>query len=496
MCVYGGSIRLDSLHQTEAKEVEILKYLDHYNDQWIQSEDIARKLSYGKATVQKNVRNIQSRLKELSIDGISLESSPSKGILFSRYPEVSLHRVIENIYKHSFNFSLINSIFHETISSLHLFSIDHYFSIASVKRAISVLNKILRKSNICIKLNQFVGDEYSIRSFLFKYYWEIFKGMSWPFKSIDKEKIISFLNHFNEESGLFHTIISQEQICYFFAVSRIRWLKGHAVTFDKEIHDFASSHSRYDEFEKLWQLHFPFNQLPLEEKHYCFYILYSFSFDVGRLSEDRVNEVCKIFSESTTVSTYLTLSVIQRFSSFFSIKISPTDKIDLVMLHHKAHLLRCTNCLAPSSGYLSELKNDFPYFCDVIYHQTELFLGVNSDVIFDKNIILEGYTLFLYDIIDFGVFAKEVKVAIMFSGGSLNEKKLAKQLQIKYSDKMIFDFVSSNEEHDVLITDTPMFLDSSKKRIYIEGTFLSDIDYQFLEETFDELENQPLFVTK
>lgn len=476
---------MNKIHQTEAKEVEILKYLDRLNNKWVQSEEIANKILISKTSVQKIVKNIKSRILDLGRPEISIEVSTNKGVKFSRNPCFPLHKMVSEIYSCSFTYKLIDGIFNETISSLNLFSLKQYFSVASIRRKIANINEALASDEIYIRQNQFIGDEYSIRSFLFKYYWEISKGIIWPFEQINRNQLFHFLDDYQKISGITYSVISKEQICYFFGISRIRSVKGHVISSDSEIQQFALSNPNFSGFRRSMDEYFPVSKFTEDEYYYFFYILHSFSFDTNAMNVEGMNAAWKDLSISKTVSFDLATRMMDEFDENLSCDIKVEDKIHLLLIHHEAHLLRCTNLSVSSNDYFSDLRNNFPNFYKIIYEQITKILSGFSDVKFDRKIILEGYTLFLYDTIDLRSFVKKIKIALHFSKGSLNEKKTAKKLQIRYYDKWMFEFVSYGDEHDLLITDTQLVFKSSKMRFYLEESFLTEKDYQFLEEIFE-----------
>lgn len=476
---------MNKIHQTEAKEVEILKYLDRLNDQWIQSDEIANNVLISKTSVQKIIKVIKARITKLDTKKMSIEVSTNKGVKFSRDPSFPLHRIICEIYSKSFTYELINNLFHETIVSLNLFSLEQYFSVASIRRKIVNLNEVLSDEGISIRQNQFLGDEFSIRSFLFKYYWEIFKGIVWPFGQINKGRLLSFLDEFQNVSGIQYSVISKEQVCYFFAISRIRFVKGHVITNDSEMQQFALTNPYFASFRRLIDECFTASKFTEEEYYYYFYILHSLSFDTGKMSSEEIKAVWSNLSISKTVAYDLTTKMLKRFEENLLCKIEISDKVDLLLIHHEAHLLRCSSLLIPHNDDFSDLRGNFSNFYKSIYDQVSKVLSVFSDVQFDKEIILEGYTLFLYDTMDFRNIGKKIKIAILFSKGKLNEKKMAKKLQIRYYDKWIFEFVSYDADHDLLITDTQLCFKSSKKRFYLEESLLTEKDYRFLEKIFE-----------
>lgn len=485
---------MEYLFSNEYDRISVLKYLDCNNKKWIQSERIAAEVKLSKSSVSKTVTAIKDLIHSLNLEGVVIDSGTNKGIYFERNRRVPLHILIENIYTESLSFIIIDALLNEKIRSLNQFAMDNYISIASLRRKIQALNDILKEKDIAIKRNRLVGNEYNVRAFLFGFYWEIFRGTNWPFPSTMKKNFEAQANYIEPQLKLWINESSKEQIYYFLSISEIRELKGHSVKEtvekDEEVKGLSISNPLYLKQKEIKTATNRFKIFPEEVYQYVYYVINSFSLDYRKCMTENIQNLWNIFKEQNTISVKIAEKTLSTYNSHTGSKLTEEEFIEnvlsLCMIHHKAHILS-DNSFYRNADSLKEIKRFFPNLYAAIEATIDERLSEYPDVKYNKMIIMEEYALMIYDSINLGLYSYEINVALNMSGGFRSEKKLEDQLLKRFGDRLSLKFVSPNEKHDILITDTQVIFGESNSPVYIEENRLTDADLDYLKELFEKL---------
>lgn len=485
---------MENLYSNEYQQVLVLKYLDYHNKMWIQTDKISSEIGISKSAVKKMVILLKDLIEDMNLTEVELLSSTNKGIYFERSRCIPLHIMIEKIYTGSLTFKVIDSLLNEKIRSADQFAMDNYISVASIKRKIFQLNKILNQNGIYIKRNKIVGDEYNIRAFLFEFYWEVFRGEKWPFHSIMKKNFEEQAAFLEPHLKLWITESSKEQIYYFLAITEIREAKKHSikneVLDDEEMRGLTQYNPIFERHKLIKNNMSRFNKYSEEVYQYIYYVVNSFSLDYRKSKAESLKKLWNRYKMQDTASVKIAERTLTHYNELTGNKLSKSEFVEnvlgLCMIHHKAHLLAEVRLFKKFES-LSEIKRLFPNMYAAIDSTIQERLDEFPEVKYNKLIIMEEYALLVYDSINLGLYTDDIKIAINMSAGFRSEKKLEGQLTKRFGDRMSLKFVSPNDDHDILITDTQVIIGSSDSSVYIEENRLTDADFDYLRDLFEKL---------
>jgi hypothetical protein len=475
------------IHKVEADEVKVLIILEKNANHWIQSADIASELSLGKSKIQKIIKMLQKRISEQFADEISIEVSTNKGILYIRSKPYSISEIIETIYVESLTYKLINSILHERLISMEKFSMDNFVSVASVRRLVSHINQVIADDNIAIKNNKFIGNEYNIRSFLFKYYWEIYKGGKWPFDVVSYDRLFEIASTISQGIEIYVSSTVQRQICYYLAISKTRNSKGYFLDANHEIDKLAHNNPIYEYAKEKWvDFYFLSSEYEVEiELRYYFYIISSFSIDFEKTNIDRVKNLLDVFRSQDTNSYHVTKYLLDDIIQTFKLDLSDDQLtflfVEVIMIHQQAHLLSASYSIGYKSNYITKLKENFPTLYGRLTFLVDEIICKISTCNFDKNILLDYYSLLHFNLVDKEFYADLITVGVELSNGHTIETIISKEINDRFCGKYSIMIVRATENPDVLITDARVGHYASEDIVYLLTSHLDEVDFNNIE---------------
>ena len=477
----------------EYDQIEVLKYLDYDNNKWVGIKQIATDLGLSMSAVSKSIVQIKEMIKKLAITEISIDTSTNKGVSFKRSRSYSLHKIIEEIYTESVTFKIIDSIFKGDFHSVEQFSIDMFISVASLKRRIQSLNKIFKNHGFQIKRYEIIGNEMTIRSFMFNFYWEIYRGKSWPFPFVNRVKYDKQSEVLEPKIELWNTNITRTQIYYFLAIGEYRDKRGFLiddiVSTDIDVLRLSEGNDLFENMVLLNKEHEVKRSFSKLSHRYRYYILNSFSLDYRKSTENGIQNLWQLYCKQNSNSVQIAKKTMEDYRKMSGDRLSEMDFqksiVDLVMIHHKAHLLS-KEVIFRRSDILDELRKYFPNIYTQIEQTIESHLEEFPDVNYNKEIIMEEYAMLIYNSINMGGYSQEIRIALNLSAGYQHEANLEKKLRERFKDKLNLVFVSSQDNHDVLITDGQMKFESSDHSVFIEENRLSEEDYSYINNLFED----------
>lgn len=475
---------MKSIHKNENQEVEIIKFLDRHSNKWVTTEEISETLNISRVTVNKLIKSIQIRI--LKNPHINIDVVQNKGIKFECVNSIYIVDIIQKIYSNSLVYKLITALMNENIVSLEQFAIQNFISLASIRRKISTINDILYDADIRIRNNKIIGNERNVRSFLFKYFWEIHKGTTWPFTNIDKEKLVLLTEEISEKLNIWCSQVSYEQIYYLLAISRLRFKKAHNIESESEIEVLIKNNSLYEESKKIWIEEFPYLYLPENELKYYFFIASSFSLNYVKTNKKELISLKNEYKKRNLFSYLITKRVFEQVEQIYSRdnleEKQPLLFLELLMYHNKAFLITSDILITSLDRqyFIGKMIQTYPEIFQRLVCTVNKIVEEYPKMKHSKNFLLETYSMFYFQALK-KLFLKTFKIFISLSAGRSVEKMIFQNVEQYFMDQFIVEEVKEESEADLCITDSEFTHYKKDKILYIIEPQLTDKDFDFLE---------------
>lgn len=479
---------MEAMHKSEKQEVDVLKYLDKHSRKWITTEEIAVNLDISRIIVAKLVKSIQDRAQD-NID-VNIEILKNKGIFFYATNSSYVAEIIQSIYKNSFTYKLITALFYENIVSLDQFAINHFMSLASVRRKISTINEILSEHNIVIKNNRIVGDEQNIRSVLFEYYWEIHRGIEWPFISIDKTNLVSLSDKVSNKLHIWCSKVSYEQIYYLLAIARLRYKKSHVIEQKQEFLDRVKNNDSFLEAKAVWLEEFPFLNIDESELQYYFFVISSFSLSYIRTDYKRLLSLKQQYEEQQTFSYIITKKLYSQIEDMYSLenleKKQPLIFLELVTHHNRAFTISSDILITTldKEYFVKKMQNNYPEIFIRLTKTINSFVKEFPQINQSKNYLLEVYSMFYFRSWR-KFFLRKIKIFVSITGGRSIEKMIVDDIKQYFEYRFIIEETACEKEADLCVTDSKFWHFKMSNILYIIEPRLTERDYSYIERILD-----------
>lgn len=123
-------------------------------------------------------------------DEIYLAYRDNTTIVYERALTFSFQRIYTAVYDGTLKLKLLNHFFYECYENLELFCQQEFISLSYGQKNLRYIRQELQKFDLGLdtKNSKFRGNERDIRSFLFYFYWSIYRGGDWPFQVVAKEQ--------------------------------------------------------------------------------------------------------------------------------------------------------------------------------------------------------------------------------------------------------------------------------------------------------------------
>ncbi|EME8125133.1 helix-turn-helix domain-containing protein [Enterococcus faecium] len=476
------------LHKAENQEVEVLKYLGKNSNRWVTSEEVGEQMGVSRVTVNKIIKSLQNKIgedKDIYIDIVQ-----NKGIFFNCFNSIHIADLIQKIYSNSLTFKLITALLNENIDSLDQFAYQNFISLASVRRKITYINEILKDSNIAIRNNRFVGDEQNIRGFLFKYYWEIFKGRYWPFNNVDKIKLIENSERVSKQLKIWCSQVSYEQIYYLLAISRIRVKKAHIIDYKKEFYYLVEDNDMFEICKKEWYKSFPQLYCPESELYYYFFVISSFSLNYVKTNVENLIVLKELYGEKDLFAFEITKYLFRRVERKFGLENLEKKHsllfLELVMCHSKAFIVPSEVLITSSDSfyYKEKMNQNYPEIYQNLNTTISELKFKFPQIRYSESFLLETYCMIYFQTLR-NFFFKKIRILVSVSAGRTIEKSILANISQYFKEKYLIEETFDEKKADICITDGQMKNIEKNKMFYIIDPNLESKDYLQIESILE-----------
>lgn len=477
------------IDESEIIEVKMLEVLEK-EAKWWTIEDIATQLELSKATIQKYLGNLRVRLESFSEEEIKIETSTSKGIYLYRHPSFNIQYVYTRILKELLIFSIFSNFLYSEHTSILKLSSENFVSVASLRRKYKVYNNYFKELDLSIKKDVFSGDERQMRWFFSEFYWQIFKGIEWPFRLIPEAFVESVIETFQKFFNMELIPEVKEEMKYWITINGIRHIKGYRVPEDEEIQKYTLHNPLFMPFMDVMKDIFP-NEAKNKDKRgmgemqYLFLLLSALPVMEKNIEYNQL--VNQAHQKGNTMMYRMTREWLALYEEIFgpleSEKVYSSVESKLLRIHSFSYLYHMGESFFFKKSYVDEIIEYHPRFfekMDLIHQALSKQYGMITK---NKTYLMENYALIAIEELSINQFERTVRLALSFSKGILYESVVQEKLLSYFSGKYKLEFVSYIEPKEILITDLPHVVGEGSYTTVSAQTQLTARDYENIEQT-------------
>ncbi|SPP27431.1 helix-turn-helix domain-containing protein [Brochothrix thermosphacta] len=206
--------------------LEMLFLLRDHKD-WITIEEITKATGYERRTIMKYTALLKKHTDNIPSQPIEIQVKNTKGIRCILKDRLGFNQFILEITESSLSIKILRSIFFNKGLNSIKFIQDNFISESTFKRTIEILRIQVDSFDIHIVKSGYYyyleGDEKQIRYYAYLAFWLAYQGSSWPFPSIEKQTLTTFLNQLLGNSFQSLQPIHQTKLHYMLAITYTRY---------------------------------------------------------------------------------------------------------------------------------------------------------------------------------------------------------------------------------------------------------------------------------
>lgn len=179
------------LQKNELRQLRLAEFLIE-KDGWVTFQELAEELGCSERVLKYDVNHFKETFFYFKIEsshyGIRLVFEQNKGF----------KNIYQSVFDSSYAFQLLELLFFEENYSINQLADRLYISSSSLYRLINQVNDVIIEYGFQIETNpcRLNGAENSIRYFYYKYFFEKYTILTWPYNEIDQPIVNDLLDFF------------------------------------------------------------------------------------------------------------------------------------------------------------------------------------------------------------------------------------------------------------------------------------------------------------
>lgn len=347
----------------------------------------ARVLKEDIAYFRKNTTDFDIRLTK---QGVLLKYAENKG----------LKNIYQKVLSQSTAYQLLETIFLSEGKTIAELKDLLFVSRSTLYRLINVINEHISQFDFQIQTNPCVilGDEKRIRSYFYRYFYEKYSFISWPFLAIDEEIMDKFLTFHLGMTQMNNDFAYYSKFKIITTVNLIRFKNKHyvdttdlVVDFEEALPDLTPYASLFKTFEKTFKIDYDLQAIM---QIFTSYVESDFSFNYDHLmqraaeDEEIAEEVAIIRETLDALSTENNIPIPNKEKMISAIR----NIIHLDYLEpHPSHILYDRD-----KHFVLGIKKAFPNFYASLYSAMKEFRKALGKPQTEDGIYFYMYTIFTY----------------------------------------------------------------------------------------------------
>ncbi|EKH7152556.1 helix-turn-helix domain-containing protein, partial [Enterococcus faecalis] len=376
-------------------------------------------------------------------------------------------------FKRTVQFRIIDALLTKKFQSIESLAIYLHISTPHLYKIIKKLNIILNKFEISISFrieprsSNFVSKkERNIRIFFCYYYWNIYKGIEWPFKKI-KEPFLS-----NFKGSEFFTYSQIQRFNYLISISKFRmYSRKQFVTLNEEAQKDLSPYKKVNDFGKVLNSDsFTISEEISESEKNFFNFLIRFYIADCDDSSQKISIASKFLDSSTPLTIY-TRQLLDHTLNTYKINILKEKwllsyyNLNTILLYQKYVGLDYTEWDRQRDGYantpsvnsaLKKVEKNFISYYESTFKDIQPPFSVTDETV-------KYIAQYLFYLVDSNLEIAPVKICIQYGRLFYLNNQIKHNINILFQSKNI-EYVDTPVNANLIISDS--YQGESQKATY------------------------------
>ncbi|AQP53470.1 hypothetical protein CBF34_08185 [Vagococcus penaei] len=465
------------------------------NNRWYSVNEISLQLNVVERTVQRYIHQLEDIVAEYNTEKrqqITLMYEKYKGIYLEIEQGSNYIDFRNYILENDESMLILKKIMFEEFDSVKKYAMTYYVSESMVRKSLKKIKDFLNLYNIDLSRNSFklIGDEKQIRLVSYIIAWVTFKGVTWPFNTIDQRKIYQTVDGFSNAMKLNVSDIHRKQMAYIFAVNLLRLRKNHIMPFEKSWDNYVNL-SMLKESIPLLKSFMADYSVHIDAEIYFYVLLMQTKVKIYESNElrDRILGYHKKMNSDIYRATELFVKQFESELTEIPYEIKERFFVTSFCAHLFAQLFTQINMDIDGHPLFELDDNEFPTlrgilskFIDDLYEQSQ------NPLFLEKGFLIQKYLLLFSSILPLTHYEPAIYIYL-----ETDLPYFIKQnIMVRISDRFKHDFnlsfldMSQKDKADIIFTNVPNLIEERQRFTY--GILLFDFPIKLRD--FIELEKK------
>lgn len=479
-------------------EQEILNLLDKKNrflclmidlcqkeEDWLSIYKLNLELNRNQRSIQRYIHCLEEKVAEYNSESkanIEMTYDKYKGIKIT-YGQSAAFKLKNFIISNDDTIKLLNELIFFKVSSIEMYSRNHFTSEYSLKNSLKKINELLQSFQLKLSKHQpnFEGPERNIRIFIYIYLWTIHKDDDWPFDYISENKIYTSVDNFSKNIELNFTNIHRKQMAYLLSVNLLRNKRKFYIKKDADW-------DKYVDLEIIKQSPIVIQGMEnyhyyIENDIYFLLLLIQMKYRIfkSKLLREKIFSYHKKRDSDVYILTNKMMLLFQK--KFFVI---PPDMKDVFFTYCFCAHLFCKvfrGVRFDIDGYDVLIENDnAPELLNKLHDFfKELRNDFDSPIFLEESFLIRKYFLLFSYLKNPTIYEPKIAIGIDSDLPFFIRESIKKDIKKRFENRYNLEVIESNElEMDIILTNMPSLHDN-EKYICVISYPLQNKEYQMIE---------------
>ncbi|WP_158563536.1 MULTISPECIES: helix-turn-helix domain-containing protein [Vagococcus] len=457
------------LNPTNQQLLEILSFISE-NKRWYTTKEIGLHINMVERTVQRYIQQIRD------ITDIFNQTSKVKVIIkYEKYRGICLDSEsgyidLKNyIFEKDETIQLLKHLIVEDGINIERYALDNYTSVHAVKASLKKIKLMFELYDLSLSRQTYsiVGNEKQIRLIIYIMMWTLYKGIKWPFKTINKTIIYQTVDLFSETNHLQFSVIQRKQLAYVLSTNLIRLRKKHFVMMEESWKNYVDISTLIEKLSFLKNV--------MQEFHiYCESEIYFYAvvaqiktkFYESSVFKQEILGYHKMKQSDVYQATMEFMKVFQE--TFVQIPKDLKERFFITSFcaHMFCRLFKRVHVDVDGYYVMSEVNDRYP----VLKHKVlstirQLYDQTGNDLFLMEDFLLQKYILLFSSVLPLTYYEPEIVIYLdtdlpYFIAKDIEERIL---YRYKYDYHIVFKKLTDTHKIDLMLTNIPNTLEEMNR---------------------------------
>ncbi|RGI31042.1 helix-turn-helix domain-containing protein [Melissococcus sp. OM08-11BH] len=457
------------LNSTNQQLLTILELISE-NKRWYTTKEIGLHINVTERTAQRYIHQI----RELTV-AFNDYSTKNVMIYFEKYRGIYLEsesgyiELKNYIFEQDETIQLLKHLIVEDGVIIDQYVVDHYISVNSVKSSLKKIKVLFELYDLTLSRQTYaiIGNEKQIRLIIYIMMWTLYKGMKWPFETINEHIMYQTVDLFSETNHLTFSVIQRKQLAYVLSTNLIRLRKKHFIEMEEDWRNYVNMDVLLEKLSFLKNLMQEFNIY--SESEVYFYAVVS-QIKTKFYESSIFKEEILSYHKRQQSDVYLaTQQFMELFQKTFS-KI-PTDLLDRFFItsfcaHMFSRLFKRVHVDVDGHYVINEINDRYPVLKRKMLEMIhQLYKDTGNDLFLMKDFLLQKYILLFSSVKPLTYYESEITIYLdtdlpYFVIRDIEERIMHRY---KYDYHIVFKTLNETKRIDLVLTNIPNTLEEMNR---------------------------------